>query len=58
MKDLTKGNITKLMIEYAVPILIGSIFQQLYGIPVSGAVGPVTWYQIAREYDALVDMAG
>ncbi len=25
------------------------IFQQLYGIPVSGAVGPVTWYQIARE---------
>lgn len=30
-----------------------SRFQQLYGIPVSGAVGPVTWYQIAREYDAL-----
>lgn len=28
-------------------------FQRLYGIPVSGAVGPVTWYQIAREYDAL-----
>lgn len=34
------------------------IFQQLYGIPVSGAVGPVTWYQIAREYDALIDMEG
>lgn len=30
-----------------------SEFQRLYGIPVSGAVGPVTWYQIAREYDAL-----
>lgn len=30
-----------------------SVFQRLYGIPVSGAVGPVTWYQIAREYDAL-----
>jgi len=29
------------------------IFQQLYGLPVSGAVGPVTWYQIAREYDQL-----
>lgn len=28
-------------------------FQELYGIPVSGAVGPVTWYQIAAEYDAL-----
>lgn len=32
MKDLTKGNITRLMIGFAVPILIGSIFQQLYGI--------------------------
>lgn len=32
-----------------------SIFQRLYGIPVSGAVGPVTWYQIAKEYDALID---
>ena len=31
-----------------------SIFQRLYGIEVSGAVGPVTWYQIAREYDSLV----
>lgn len=58
MKDLTKGNITKLMIEYAVPILIGSIFQQLYGIidtkvvseklgenalASMGAVNPVYW---------------
>lgn len=30
-----------------------SEFQRLFGITVSGAVGPVTWYQIAREYDAL-----
>ncbi len=30
-----------------------SIFQRLFGITVSGAVGPVTWAQIAREYDAL-----
>lgn len=29
------------------------VFQELYGLPVSGAVGPVTWYSIAREYDAL-----
>ncbi len=26
-------------------------FQQLFGIPVSGDVGPVTWYQIALQYD-------
>lgn len=31
-----------------------SAFQRLYGIEVSGAVGPITWYQIAREYDSLV----
>lgn len=29
-------------------------FQRLFGIPVSGAVGPVTWYQIAGQYDFLV----
>ena len=29
------------------------IFQQLFGIPVSGDVGPVTWYQIALQYDFL-----
>ena len=32
-----------------------SEFQRLYGITVSGAVGPVTWATIAREYDNLVD---
>lgn len=34
-----------------------SEFQRLYGIPVSGSVGPVTWAQIAREYDALRDQS-
>ena len=34
-----------------------STFQRLFGITVSGAVGPVTWAQIAREYDALRDAA-
>lgn len=28
-------------------------FQRLFGLPINGAVGPVTWYYIAREYDAL-----
>lgn len=28
-------------------------FQRLYGIPANGAVGPVTWNAIARQYDAL-----
>ncbi|MBE6749966.1 MAG: spore cortex-lytic protein [Ruminococcaceae bacterium] len=32
-----------------------STFQRLFGIPVSGSVGPITWAQIAREYDAIID---
>lgn len=32
-----------------------SEFQRLYGIPVSGAVGPVTWAQIATQYDEFVE---
>lgn len=28
-------------------------FQRLYGLPVTGSVGPWTWYYIAREYDAI-----
>ncbi len=28
-------------------------FQRLFGLPTSGVVGPVTWYQIAEQYDAL-----
>ena len=27
-------------------------FQRLYSIPVSSSVGPITWFNIAREYDA------
>ena len=28
-------------------------FQELFGLPVLGAVGPVAWYQIAAQYDYL-----
>lgn len=34
-----------------------SVFQGLFGITVSGAVGPVTWSQIAKEYDALIQQS-
>lgn len=29
-----------------------STFQRLFGLTVSGAVGPITWYRIAEQYDA------
>lgn len=31
-----------------------SAFQQLYGIPVTGYVGPVTWLEISRQYELLL----
>lgn len=29
-------------------------FQSLFGLPVTGNVGPWTWFYIAREYDAII----
>lgn len=38
-KDLTKGNETKAIIGFAIPLIIGNIFQQLYNIADSIIVG-------------------
>lgn len=32
-----------------------SEFQRLYGLPVTGYVGPVTWYTIGEQYELLVN---
>ena len=39
MEDFTKGNIAKQMLMFALPMLIGSLFQQLYGIVDAIVVG-------------------
>lgn len=39
MKDLTKGNPGKLMIQFAIPILIGNIFQLFYSLVDTRIVG-------------------
>ncbi|MBP0981742.1 MAG: peptidoglycan-binding protein, partial [Oscillospiraceae bacterium] len=28
-------------------------FQRLFGLPLTGTVGPLTWYYLARQYDML-----
>lgn len=33
-------------------------FQRLFGLNVTGAVGPVTWNEIAKQYDFLVETEG
>lgn len=39
MRDLTKGSITKNLIFFAIPVLIGSIFQQFYALIDTKIVG-------------------
>jgi len=39
MEDFTKGNISKQLVRFAVPMLIGSLFQQMYGIVDAIVVG-------------------
>ena len=39
MKDLTKGNEAKLIFQFAVPMLLGNVFQQLYQVVNSIIVG-------------------
>jgi putative MATE family efflux protein len=39
MKDLTKGNESKLILQFATPMLLGNVFQQLYNIVDSIIVG-------------------
>lgn len=41
MKDLTKGNIIKLLIAFSMPLLIGNIFQLLYNVVDTKVVGEI-----------------
>ena len=39
VRDMTKGNTTKLLLEFSLPMLVGNIFQQLYNLVDSAIVG-------------------
>ncbi len=39
VRDMTKGNTTKLLLEFSLPMLVGNIFQQLYNLADSAIVG-------------------
>ena len=39
MKDMTQGNPTRLIISFAIPMLIGNIFQQIYNVADTIIVG-------------------
>lgn len=39
MKNMTEGNVTKLIINFAIPVLLGNIFQQFYTMADTMMVG-------------------
>ena len=41
MKNLTKGNPVKLMLEFALPVCLGNIFQLFYSLADTRIVGSV-----------------
>ena len=55
--DMTSGSITKLLIMFAVPLVIGNLFQQLYNTADAMIVGQFVGKQALAELDA-VTVAG
>ena len=41
MRDLTRGNILKTVLFFAIPILVGNLFQQLYNLVDTVIVGNI-----------------
>ncbi len=60
MRSLTEGNETKVIIDFALPMLIGNIFQQLYttvdGIIVGKGVGKEAFGAIGSSFPIIFFM--
>ena len=41
MKNMTRGNVTKLIMSFAIPVLLGNIFQQFYTMADTMMVGQI-----------------
>ena len=41
MKNMTQGNVMKLLLSFAVPVLLGNIFQQFYTMADTMMVGQI-----------------
>lgn len=58
VKDLTTGNVTKAIISFAIPMIIGNLFQQLYNIVdtiiVGRFIGPSALAAVGSSYTVMV----
>lgn len=41
MKNMTQGNVTKLIMAFAIPVLLGNVFQQFYTMADTMMVGQI-----------------
>ena len=48
-KEMTSGSTMKLILGFAVPLLMGMLFQQVYGLVDTIIVAPLSWCIRARR---------
>ena len=53
VRDMTKGNPCRLILMFAVPLMIGNVFQQLYTMVDTVVVGQVTGVQALAALGAV-----
>lgn len=56
--NMTEGNILKNLIFFAVPILIGNIFQQLYNVADTAIIGNILGDTVIRIQDSIHCLCG
>ena len=47
VKNMTTGSPLKILFSFTLPLMVGNVFQQLYTLVDSMAVGRVLWHAIA-----------
>lgn len=58
MKDMTKGNTTKLLIGFALPVFLGNIFQQFYTMADTMMVGQILGVNALAAMGATAALSG
>ena len=58
MKNMTQGNVMKLLLSFAVPVLLGNIFQQFYTMADTMMVGQILGVRALAAMGATASLSG
>ncbi|MEG0528572.1 MAG: MATE family efflux transporter, partial [Longicatena sp.] len=58
MKNMTEGNTTKLILAFAIPVLLGNIFQQFYNMADTMMVGQILGVKALAAMGAGASLSG